>query len=253
MRSSSNTAPTRSTSAIDRARRRATLVAIPGILVLLALGSWQAQRLVWKNELNAFRATQVSAEPIALPTAVSDPEALAYRPVWVEGRFHHEGEMFLGARAHNRVPGYQVITPFERTDGTVVLVNRGWIPLERKEPETRPLSLIPDVTRVAGLLVLGGEQGAFTPDNVPEERFWYWVDLISLSEHAGIPAQSYLIDAGPEPNPGGLPIGGQTRVELRNEHLQYAIIWFGLALGLIGVYTLFMRKQAADRRNTADS
>ena len=123
----------------ERARRRATLFAIPGIIILLALGSWQVHRLMWKTELNEERSAQFQAEAVMLPAELADASDFAYRRVWLEGSFRHEAEMFLAARTFDRRVGYQIITPFERTDGPVVLVNRGWVPLDNKEPE---LSLI---------------------------------------------------------------------------------------------------------------
>lgn len=219
------------------------MFSIPGVLILLALGSWQVQRLVWKSELNEFRQIQITAEPTALPLTVADPAAMAYRPVWVEGVFRHDAEMILGARSHRNQVGYQVITPLVRADGSQVLINRGWIPGDNKDPASRQLGQVEGVQRVEGLLVLGGKGNWITADNRPDENFWFWLDLESLSTAANIPAQQFIIEAGPAPNPGGLPIGGQSNTELRNEHLQYAIIWFSLAVGLSVIYVIFMRGQ----------
>ena len=224
-----------------RARRRATWFAIPGILILLALGSWQVHRLMWKTELNEERRAQFQAEAVMLPAELADPAPFAYRRVWLEGRFRHEGEMFLAARTHDRRVGYQIITPFERTDGPAVLVNRGWVPLESKESETRLGGQIQGTFRLEGVVVPAGRAGWFTPDNEPENNIWFWTDTEALAAKAGIPAPSYLVDAGPAPNPGGIPIGGQTRVELRSEHMQYIVIWYALAIGLGVIYTIYMR------------
>ena len=88
----------------------------------------------------------------------------------------------------------------------------------------------------------GGRTGWFTPDNEPENNIWFWTDTEALAAKAGIPAPSYLVDAGPAANPGGLPVGGQTKVELRSEHMQYIVIWYALAVGLAVIYALFMRR-----------
>ena len=226
-----------------RARRRATWFAIPGILILLALGSWQVQRLIWKTELNEERRAQFQAEAVMLPAELADPAPFAYRRVWLEGRFNHEAEMFLAARTFDRRVGYQIITPFERSDGPAVLVNRGWVPLESKEPETRLGGQIQGTFRLEGVVVPGGRRGWFTPDNEPENNVWFWTDTEALAAEAGIPAPSYLVEAGPTPNPGGLPIGGQTKVELRSEHMQYIVIWYALAIGLAVIYAIFMRRE----------
>ncbi len=226
----------------SRARRRATWFAIPGILLLLALGSWQVHRLMWKTELNAERLARHGAEVVLLPAEVAEPDALHFRRVVVEGRFRHEAEMFLAARTHNRRVGYQVITPFERTDGPPLLVNRGWVPLENEDPMTRLGGQLRDTVRIEGVLVPGGSAGWFTPDNAPDENVWFWLDLESLAAKAGIPPPAFLIDAGPAPNPGGLPVGGQTRIERRSEHVQYIVIWYALAASLGVIYALYMRR-----------
>ena len=236
----SDDAPRRVTSA--RARRRATWFAIPGILLLIALGSWQVHRLIWKTELNEERRAQHQAEAVMLPADLADPDSFAYRRVWLEGRFRHEAEMFLAARTFDRRVGYQIITPFERSDGPAVLVNRGWVPLESKEPETRLGGQTGGTFRLEGIVVPGGRAGWFTPDNEPENNIWFWTDTEALAAKAGIPPPSYLVDAGSTPNPGGLPIGGQTKVELRSQHMQYIVIWYALAISLAVIYVIYMRR-----------
>ena len=132
--------------------------------------------------------------------------------------------------------------PFERADGPVVLVNRGWVPLENKEPETRLGGQIKGTHRLEGIVMSAGRTGWFTPDNEPENNIWFWTDTEALAAKAGIPALRFLVDAGPTPNPGGLPIGGQTKVELRSEHMQYIVIWYALAISLGVIYVIFMRR-----------
>ena len=245
----SDGAPRRVTSA--RARRRATWFAIPGILLLIALGSWQVHRLIWKTELNEERRAQHQAEAVMLPADLADPDSFAYRRVWLEGHFRHEAEMFLAARTHDRRVGYQIITPFERADGPVVLVNRGWVPLESKEPETRLGGQTGGTFRLEGIVVPGGRAGWFTPDNEPENNIWFWTDTEALAAKAGIPPPSYLVDAGSTPNPGGLPIGGQTKVELRSEHMQYIVIWYALAISLAVIYVIYMRRDPGTDEDAA--
>ena len=184
-----------------------------------------------------------------LPAAIDDASSFTWRRVWLEGRFRHEAEMFLAARTYDRRVGYQVITPFERTDGAAVLVNRGWVPLDNKGPETRQAGQIEGTLRLEGVVVPAGRAGWFTPDNEPDQNLWFWTDTESLAAKAGIPAQSFLIDAGAAPNPGGLPIGGQTKVELRSEHLQYIVIWYALAVSLAVIYVLYMRRDRQPDQN----
>ena len=208
---------------------------------MLALGAWQTQRLIWKNTEQAYRNERIAAAPIALPDMVDDPAPLFYRRVFVEGEFLHDKELWLGARSHLRQLGFQIITPFKRTNGQIILLNRGWVPLERKEARHRRAGQVEGRLRVEGLVVPGGHDAWFAPKNSVEQRIWYWVDLVSLSAAAGTPSQGFVVNAGPAENPGGFPIGGQTIVTLRNEHLSYAITWYALAIGLGVIYVLFMR------------
>ena len=145
----------RDETSLPTARRWVIFVAIPGILILLALGSWQVQRLMWKNEANEFRQNRANSEAVALPEMVEDAAAMLYRPVWLEGRFQHQHETYLAARSYNSNPGYHVITPFERSDGGLVLVNRGWVPLDHKDPTTRGAGQIEGVVRIEGFLTGG--------------------------------------------------------------------------------------------------
>jgi len=100
-------------------------------------------------------------------------------------------------------------------------------------------------------VVPGGHDAWFAPENKPDQRLWYWVDLVSLSASAGIPTQAFLVDAGPAENPGGFPLGGQTLVTLRNEHLSYVITWYALAIGLGVIYVIFMRGRPAKPESPA--
>lgn len=223
-------------------KRWVIFIAIPGILILLALGSWQAHRLMWKNEINSFRKDRSESTLVELPGVVEDVGRVLFKPVWVEGEFLHDKEMYVAARSYRSNPGYHVITPLKRLDGSIVLINRGWIPLKLREPKERLTGQINGTVRVQGLITGADTPGWMTPDNVPTENFWYWIDLGSLSTHAGIKPTNFIVDADSSPNPGGFPIGGQTRTELRNEHFQYAVIWYVLALCLGAISYLMLRR-----------
>lgn len=225
-----------------RPRLGPTLMTIPALIVLLALGTWQLERLEWKEGLIAERTSRAAAPAIAPPGADADLSELEFRPVRLRGRFLNDQEMFLAARSMNGNVGYHVVTPFLLENGAAVLVDRGWIPLDRKDASARSEGEIAGGTEVVGLIREGGRTGWFTPDNRPGENFWFYVDVPAMAAHAGL-AQSlpYFVEAGPAENPGGLPIGGQTRLKLRNDHLQYAVTWYLLALALVVIYLIYHR------------
>ncbi len=226
-----------------RPRLWPTLITLPAVIVMLGFGVWQLERRVWKQDLIALRAARTTAPAIALPDA-PDLKRLEYRKVKLRGRYLHGKELYLGARSLRSNLGYHVITPFAANDGAVVLVNRGWIPLDRKEPSQRRRGQVAGEIELVGYLRAGGRKGSYTPDNAPAQNFWFYVDIPAMANHVGIrnPRSFYLQAAG-EPPPGGWPRPVPVRVDLPNNHLQYAITWLALAVGLLVIYFLYHRRR----------
>jgi surfeit locus 1 family protein len=142
------------------------------------------------------------------------------------------------------------MTPLAMTDGRTMFVNRGFIPLELKDKAKRAAGELSGNVSVTGLLrVAPAEKPSFfLPDNRPDLNLWFWVDLPAMVKAAAIAdAVPYYIDADKTPNPGGWPKGGDTRLELPNDHLQYAITWFSLAIALIVIYVLYHRGDLTQR------
>ena len=220
---------------------------MPVLLLCLGLGSWQIQRLFWKEELIAQRQAAVSAAPVPVPLRAAEAQEMEFRRVTAEGVFLNDKEIFLGATSEAGGQGYQVLTPLQEPSGWIVFVNRGYIPGELKDPAKRNAGQISGPIRVQGLLRLppDGRPAWFLPDNRPDLNYWFWVDIpaMSAADHLDHVAPFY-IDADATPNPGGWPKGGVTRLTLPNNHLQYAITWFSLAVALIVIYVLFHRRNA---------
>jgi surfeit locus 1 family protein len=221
----------------------ATVCAVPAFLMLAGLGTWQFQRLDWKTDLIAERQARSQGPAVALPGGIEDPAVLEFTLVEVTGTFLHDREMHLGARTRRGNVGFDVVTPLRLEDGRGLLVDRGWVPPERRDPESRPLGQIEGSVTLQGLVRTGGWKGYdfVRPENDPEENLYFWLDLPVMTARAGLedPVTEIYVAAGPEPNPGGFPIGGQTRIEIPNDHLQYAITWYALALALAVIYFLF--------------
>lgn len=226
-------------------------VSAVALAVLLALGTWQVQRLAWKQELIATIDARIASEPrslndmVARLTMTGDVD---YWPISLGGVFRHEGERHFFA-THNGQSGYFVHTPLELDDGRFILVNRGFVPFDRKDPATRAQGQVEGWQVVKGLArSLVPEKPSFiVPDNDPDKNVFYWKDLKAMAASSGVGApEDYLlffVDANDAPNPGGLPIGGTTMVDLPNNHLQYAITWYGLALALAGVVAAWLWRQ----------
>ncbi len=233
-----------------RPRLWPTLIAASGLVVLLALGTWQVERLYWKQALIAELAARASETPMPLPAAIVDPAALEFRPVKLSGRFRHERELYLEARPYKGRVGLHVVTPLVLDDGRAVLVDRGWVPPERKAPQTRRAGQVEGPLTVLGQMRRGGWTGLrlVRPDNRPADNAWLWMDLPAMAAAAGVPrtiTDLYVV-AAPAANPGGLPIGGAAKVKPRNEHLQYAITWYALALALLVIYLLHQSRPEGD-------
>jgi surfeit locus 1 family protein len=185
-----------------------TLMALPAFLVLIGLGVWQLERLHWKEGLIAAREIAITASPVAVPRSAAAASSLEFHRVSATGEFLNDREFFLGASDANGNTGYHVITPLRLDDGALLLVDRGWI----------------------------------VPDNRCDINYWFWLDIPAMAHCGGLDrVLPFTVDAGPAPNPGGYPRGGVTRIALPNDHLQYAITWFALAIGLAVIYVLYHR------------
>jgi surfeit locus 1 family protein len=227
-----------------------TLFTAPAVLVLLALGFWQVERLFWKKDLIAQRQAAVAANPVAPPRRLEEARGMEFHHVTEEGVFLHDKEIFLGATSEAGRQGYQVLTPLLEPGGRTVFINRGFIPAELKDPAKRTAGQIAGTVRIQGLLRLppSGKPAWFLPDNRPDLNYWFWVDLPAMSAADGLDRVApFYIDADATPNPGGWPKGGVTRLVLPNDHLQYAITWFSLAVALIVIYVLFHRRNAGPK------
>ena len=229
----------------------ATVFTIPSLVILLALGTWQVQRLDWKEGEIAKRQERSQGPGIELPASFPDPDALEFTRVALSGSFVHDEEFYLGARTQNGNVGLNVVTPFQLDDGRTLLVNRGWVPQEMREPATRAEGQLAGPLKIDVLLRTDGWKGvAFAkPPNKPEERFYFWLDLQVMAE--GVAAGPIITevygDAVASEVPGGLPIGGQTRITLKNDHLEYAITWYSFAVILAVIYFLFhYRREGED-------
>ena len=237
-----------------RARRFApglwpTAATLLGLTVLVGLGTWQLDRLHWKEALIAERQTRLAAPAEPLPAGAQDWRAWDFRPAVAEGEFRHDLEQLFGVAALNGQVGHHVLTPLVRQDGAAVLVDRGWVPADRAHPAARREGELAGPVRVAGIARYRGADrpGWFTPENQPNEHLWYWYDLPALEARLGLQLLPVVVEADASPNPGGLPFGGQTRTELPNNHLQYAITWYGLAAGLLAIWISFGLARGRER------
>jgi surfeit locus 1 family protein len=141
------------------------------------------------------------------------------------------------------------MTPLELPSGASVIVNRGFVPLGSKDPASRAAGQSAGGITVTGLLRMPEQAGWFAPQNDPARNAWYRRDPGEIARTQKLErAAPFTIDADATPNPGGLPEGGRTRLNLPNDHLGYALTWFGLALALAGVFAVFVWQRLKEGR-----
>lgn len=227
-------------------RAKSTLVtglilALVGIVILglVSLGNWQLKRLDWKLELIERVETRAYAEPVAAPTAEMwsniHQSTDEYRRVVIHGKFVHQKETLVWALTEHG-NGYWVVTPLITSAGETVLINRGYVPIEDANPARRRAGQVAGEVSMTGLLRISEPGGIPLRKNDPIKEYWYSRDVAAIARSRSlVNVAPYFIDADDAANPGGLPIGGLTRLNYRNTHLVYALTWYGLALLLAGL------------------
>jgi surfeit locus 1 family protein len=221
------------------------LAAIVALAVLLGLGMWQLDRKAWKEALVAQIETRAHGEPGEIvPEALwpgwraSDDE---FRRVRLTGTFLHDGEVavygLMSAQRGSPVQGFYLFTPLRLASGAAVMVNRGFVPSEMRDPARRSDAQPAGEATVTGLVRATDAGGWFMPVNRPDRDDWFTRDLGAMARARGLERIApFWIDAEPIPNATGWPRPGQTRLAIPNNHLGYALTWFGIALTLVGVF-----------------
>jgi len=249
-------------SAANPGRRRyAGLIWLGGftivaVVLLISLGNWQVRRLAYKTTLAIQVTHRLGEAPVALPPPALwpaiDPELTDYTPVRVTGhyRFDREFHVFatlLDPKGPQGGVGWWIFTPLVEADGTTLIVNRGFVPDARKEPATRAEGQIAGEVTVTGLLRRPEGSNAFTPANDIGRNRWFTRDPVAMAQTLGLAADRILpfyIDAGKSTtSAAGLPQAGETIIDFSNNHLGYALTWYGLALAAAGVFGAFAWKR----------
>jgi len=213
-----------------------------------ALGVWQIERRAWKRDLIARVEARIHAPAVAPPVPGSwpglDMRAEEYRRVRLRGTFDHDRETLVQALTE-RGAGFWVLTPL-RTPQGIVLVNRGFVPPERRAPATRSAGRVAGTATVIGLMRTSEPHGGFLRANDPAADRWHSRDIAAIARARGLGTVApFFVDADASPNPGGYPLGGLTVVSFRNSHLVYALTWFALAALSGGAAVLALRSRGA--------
>lgn len=245
-----------STAAQSRSRSLLTLgIWVASLLVLtavlIALGVWQVERLHWKLDLIARVDARVHAPPQPAPGPSEWPSVNAkddeYRRIQATGTLLNDDEAQVYA-VTDLGPGYWVMTPLKVADGTIILINRGFVPTDRRDRAKRTDGNPSGQVTITGLLRLSEPLGTLLRSNVPAAERWYSRDVAAIARSRGLTnVAPYFMDADATPNIGGLPVGGLTQLVFPNSHLVYAITWFGMAAMTLGMTVYLVR---SERRRT---
>ncbi len=207
------------------------------LALLLSLGAWQVQRLQWKNALIADIQSAQALPPLTiLPASV---EELDYRHVMLTGRFHYDKAMQAIGPAPGVTgvigTGFHLLTPFTLEDGRTILVNRGWAPSGR---ETHPEGL----QTVHGIIRPLRPKALFAPENRPDRNIWFYDNLPAMEDHTGLKLTPIIVQAVAPMEKGVYPIPSDGKIVLRNDHRNYAITWFSLAVIALVMFAFYHRK-----------
>lgn len=225
--------------------KRWSLLALSLIATLIfsSLGVWQVNRRAWKLALIESVDERVHTPPVPPPAtgswAAVNSRDDAYRHVIVHGRFLADRDTLVQALTEQGA-GFWVMTPLKADQGFTVLINRGFVPPEWRTRSARPSMLPAGETTITGLLRVTEPHGSLLRANQPANERWYSRDVEAIAGARRLgPVAPYFIDAEAAPDPGGWPRGGLTVVHFPNNHLAYALTWFGLAaLSLFGSVTI---------------
>jgi surfeit locus 1 family protein len=211
------------------------------LAILIGLGTWQVYRLHWKEAIMARIAEAERAPPVAL-----GPDPQPYTKVQVTGRFLYDKAVRYGAEVRDTSAGptmgtYQIV-PLERDGAPPILVDRGWVPQTRPAPLDDPAGQV----TVAGYIRQAETAHWFSPVDDVAGRQFFTLNTASIAAAVGLPPPMpfTLIVLGPESSTS-YPVPAQTLPRPPNNHLSYAITWYGLSVALVVIFIVWARKPLA--------
>jgi surfeit locus 1 family protein len=219
-----------------------TLLCLPLFAILIGLGVWQLERLQWKLGMITQIRRNIHAAPISLDEALKlGIERAQYRRVALTGVLDNANENYLYTTGPRGRPGYHVLTPLTLASSRAVMIDRGYVPLSLRHPALRPGSQPEGVVRLTGVLRAPDRPGFFTPSANLHDRVWFARDVEAMARHDHLRLVAPVVLEAIATPGEKWPRGGQTRIDLPNDHLQYALTWFLLAAALAVVYIAWHR------------
>ncbi|GFU35442.1 surfeit locus protein 1 [Nephila pilipes] len=215
------------------------LLSVP--ITTFYLGTWQVKRRAWKLNLIEEVESKNKAPPVELPDDLEILSTMEYQRIHLHGKFDHSKELYIGPRqpitdsdggggiiSSRSQSGYLVITPFHVTDKNVtILVNRGWVPKHKIDPSKRSDGQVSEEIELVGTVRLPEKRPQFCPKHQSKSNNFFYRDVPKMAQLTG--TAPIFIDADANSTVSGGPIGGQTRVTFRNEHMSYILTWYSLS------------------------
>ncbi len=218
-----------------------TVAATLALLLLIGLGTWQLQRRAEKHEILAQIEARRIMEPAPVEILLPVGDYAIFRPATAAGTFLHEKEAYVSeARTDTGPtrPGVRVMTPLQLMDGSLILVDRGWVPLDQRDPSTRTQGQVDTEVTVEGSFRRSAPGSTFTPPPDLKQRTWFRRSATDIAVGLGLTLRSPLIFEATSRVPGG-PEPLPTAVNIPDNHLNYALTWFALAVVLAVFYLRF--------------
>jgi surfeit locus 1 family protein len=227
------------------------LFMLAALAIFVALGTWQLQRKPWKEALIQTLEQRLSAAPVDLPAPQGwpalDPSTNEFRRVKFSAVLDPRAPALVytpgsTVRADVSGPGYWVLAPARNVAGGVIVVDRGFVPQGRQDAASSPVAEPGQSVEIIGVMRWPEPRGFFTPADDPAHNLWFVRDPLAIADakHWGKVAP-FLVELEAPPAPGGLPRAGALKPALRNEHLQYAMTWYGLAAVVVVMFVVWLR------------
>jgi surfeit locus 1 family protein len=220
-----------------------TVVALVMMAMVIGLGTWQLQRRVWKTDLLATIAARMNGPAVPLPAQIANPPDWSFRNVHVSGHFAADKALWLYGRTYDGKAGIHLLMPLIRAEGDPILVDRGFVPFDHGS-ELAAYAPADGPVEIDGVVRLPEPGGLFVPSNQPDKNIWYTVDMPAMSKTVAQPLAPVYIAAKPT-GAAGWPAatGGTEGTGIRNEHLNYAIFWYSMAVVLAAIYLMSSRSR----------
>jgi len=212
-----------------------TLFFISAFATMCVLGVWQLERLAWKE--NILAEIDKTRDMPALGTLPQDINGLTYRKVALTGKFLYDHTIHMIGRQEGMSLGFHMVTPLAlEDDGRVILVDRGFSPVGQESKPQGPVTVV-------GILRPLREKRYFAPENMPEKNIWSYEDMDKIEAMIGQKPLPLVVEATGTPQKDVFPIPNEGKIIFRNDHLGYAVTWFGLAAVSLVMFGAYYRKK----------